>query len=223
MKRVTMNWPGAAVAVAASIIAPATATSPNTPAIGVVERHGNHPAQHRITIVSAFSCPYCRVLDQQGMGELRDYWTRRGLEIETVQLVLSPTDMATSIAATCGPSQGYGRRTTILFRSQTSVLGNWRSTPQADRDRAAAVPDGGGAVAIARMSGVDQLGPSLGITSAEIGRCMADTARQRMVLRRQRQADARWRITGTPTVLLDGRRIANAWTSIRPVLTEVVK
>lgn len=191
---------------------------PDTTTIGMVETAGRRPSTHRITVISAFSCPYCRVLDQQGMDEIRRYWLPRGLALETIPFVLSPTDIAASIAANCGPKTGYGRRTTILFRAQPEITGNWGAASEGDKKKAASAPRGSGAPEIARLSGILALAPSLGLTTAQLQTCLKDPAMQRLPEQRQRLADARWTITGTPTVLIDGRRVKGAWADIRRAL-----
>lgn len=213
------------ITILAALIAVATATQPTKPVaaivaapIGIVETSGTRPVRHRITIISAFSCPYCRVLDQQGMAEIRTYWLPRGLSLETIPFILSPTDLATSIAATCGPRSGYARRSTILFRAQPEILGNWGASPEKARSQASSMPDGRGAPEIARLSGVTTLAPSLGLSQAQLLSCLNNPAMQRMPTKTQRAADARWKITGTPTVLIDGKRIAGTWIEIRRAL-----
>lgn len=207
--------------LAAALAAPAPAQPANTAAttaIGIVEAPEGRPTRHTITIVSAFSCPYCRVLDQQGMQELRTKWRPMGLSIETVPFVLSPTDVPASIASTCGPVAGYARRSTILFRAQPDLLGNWNAAAEDAKKRAAAIPRGGGALAIARLSGLITLAPSLGLRPEQLVACLSDPARQRGPGQRQRAADARWKIVGTPTVLIDGKKVSGTWTEIRRVL-----
>lgn len=203
---------------AALASAPAPVQASKTPPIGIVETPAKQPVRHSITIVSAFSCPYCRVLDQQAMAELRSYWGPRGLRIETVPFILSPTDLAANIAVTCGPASGYARRSTILFRAQPEILGNWRSSPEEARKRAQAMPNGSGAPAIARLSGLLEIAPSLGLTVKQLQACLNDPARQKRPEQRQRQADARWKIVGTPTVLIDGKVVSGPWAEIRRTL-----
>lgn len=190
----------------------------NAAPIGIVETSNQKSAKHSITIISAFSCTFCRALDQQGMNELRTHWAPRGLKIETVPFILSPTDVAANIALTCGPSRGYARRMTILFRAQPEMLSNWRAAPEEERRRAEAMPNGSGAPAIAKLSGLHAIAPSLGLSGAQLDACLNDPTRQKVPGQRQQAADARWNVTGTPTVLIDGVRVTGTWVEIRRAL-----
>jgi len=62
------------------------------------------------------------------------------------------------------------------------------------------------------------LAPSLGLKPQELAACLNDPARQRAPGERQRAADARWKIVGTPTVLIDGKKVSGTWTEIRRIL-----
>ena len=203
----------ALLSVGASATAP-TQTVPN--AIGIVE--GSPTAKHRLTIVSAFSCPYCRVLDMQAMTELRGTWMRRGMQIESVPVSISPTDVPSSIAATCGDPRGYARRSTILFRAQPDILGNWSGADETAKKKALAKPKGASAPEIGRLAGLLELAPSLGLTKPQLQACLGDPERQARQIRREKLADQRWNVEGTPTVFLDGKKIGSAWNTVRPAL-----
>lgn len=209
---------GAMAAMLAAMMTNGVGSAGATPAtVGIVEGPAN--ATHRITIVSAYSCPYCRVLDTQGMDDLRRIWTKRGLQIETVPFVISPTDIPASIAATCGDPSGYARRSTILFRAQPDILGNWNGADVDAKRTAVAKARGAGAPEIARLSGILTLASSLRLTRRELSACLADPKRQRMPAARMKAADARWKIEGTPTVLLDDQKIGSSWDDVRRKLS----
>lgn len=218
----------AIITAAITLISPLATVQAQAPAsrqfkpgdIGIVE--GGQQARHRLTIVSAYSCPYCRVLDDQAMTELRRRWVPRGLQIESVPVVISPTDVAASIAAVCGAPHGYARRSTILFRAQPEILGNWRGADQSAKDRATAMPAHRGALQIARLSGVLALAPSLGLSDAQLSGCLSDPAMQRRVQERGRRADARWNVGGTPTVFIDDRKVGSTWDDVRRTLVRLL-
>lgn len=209
-----------ALAAAMLSVGAAARTPPATP-IGIME--GSPGAGHRLTIVSAFSCPYCRVLDAQAMPELRGTWLRRGLQIENVPVSISPTDIPASIAATCGDPKGYARRSTILFRAQPDISGNWRGASETARNKALAKPKGSSAPEIGRLAGLIELAPSLGLTKPQMVACLNDPARQAGQVRREKLAGQKWNVEGTPTVFLDGRKIGSAWATVRPALTAALR
>jgi hypothetical protein len=203
----------AIVAVMAGALTAAAA--PQTPVIGITE--GKGPA-HRLTIVSAYSCGYCRVLDEQAMPELRSRWIGRGVQIESVPVSISPTDAAAAIAATCGDMRRYARRSTILFRSQGTILGNWNGASDKAKDAAVAAQKRGSALRVAEVAGIVSLAPSLDLDTKQLRACLSDPARLDRQRRRERLADVRWHVVGTPSVFLDGRPVGSTWQSVRTAL-----
>ncbi len=211
-----------ALAATGAVAQKAPAQKATAPApIGIVE--GPSPAKHRLTIVSAFSCPYCRVLDNQAMNELRTTWLRRGLQIESIPVSISPTDLPVAIAATCGDPRGYARRSTILFRAQPDILGNWNGADETAKKRALARPKGVSAADIGTLAGLVDLAPSLGLTKPQLQQCLADPVRQQRQVKREQLADARWNVEGTPTVFLDGKKVGNSWTTVRPAVVAAMR
>lgn len=210
------------MAAAAMTLACGTASAQAVPdTIGIVE--GVSKPNHRLTVISAFSCVYCRVLDGKAMEELRKVWIRKGLQIENVPVSISPTDMPAAIAATCGQPGQYARRSTILFRAQPEILGNWNGADDAEKRRATARPKGVSAPEIGRLAGIIALAPSLGLTTPQLQACLADPVRQARQLRREKLADAKWKIVGTPSVLLDGKPVGSTWESVRAALVAAYK
>lgn len=184
--------------------------------LGIVE--GLAKPKHRLTIVSAFSCVYCRAFDTKAMPELRSTWIRRGVEIESIPVSISPTDVAAAIAATCGDPRGYARRSTMLFRSQPEILSNWNGADESAKNRASMKGKASSAPDIARLAGIYALAPTLGLTQAQLQACMTDPARQERQVRREKLADAKWHVVGTPTIFLDGKPVGNTWESVRSAL-----
>lgn len=207
----------AMIAVTAGLMT--TAAAPHTPVIGITE--GKAPS-HRLTIVSAYSCGYCRVLDEQAMPELRTRWTARGVQIESVPVSISPTDAAAAIAATCGDMRRYARRSTILFRSQGTILGNWNGADDKAKDAAVAAQKRGSALRIAEVAGIVSLASSLDLDERQLRACLSDPARLNRQRRRERLADAQWHVVGTPSVFLDGRPVGSTWQSVRSALIRTV-
>lgn len=197
-----------------------SATSGTSPAtIGITE---GKSSRHRLTIVSAYSCGYCRVLDMQAMPEIRSRWLARGLQLESIPISIAPTDAAAAIAATCGDMRRYARRSTILFRSQGIILGNWRGASDADRDQALAMQRRGSALRVGRLSGIVALAPSLDLTEEQLAACLSDPSRLHRQRRRETLTDETWHVVGTPTAFLDGRPIGSTWASIQPELARRV-
>lgn len=206
----------AAIAAAIMTLVPNMASAQMPPPMGVLE--GNPKSDHRLTIISAFSCVYCRAFDTQAMEELRSVWIGKGLQVETIPVSISPTDIPASIAATCGDPKKYARRSTILFRSQSAIAGNWRGADEETRRKVEAMPKGASAPEIAKLSGISDMASSLGLTNRQLSECIGDPVRQARQIKREKLTDEKWHIVGTPTVFLDGKKIGSTWEDVRKAL-----
>lgn len=205
---------------AACALACANAGPPTTPTtVGITE---GPPGGHRLTIVSAYSCGYCRVLDAEAMPELRGSWLRRGLQIESVPVSISATDGATAVAATCGDMRGYARRSTILFRAQSDIASNWGGASEEARNRLGRRPATESYTEVAKLAGLPSLAPSLGLSWRQLEACLKDPARRKAQAERERLADVKWNVIGTPTVFLDGRPVGSKWSDVRAALVRTV-
>jgi len=205
-----------AALAAACVLACANARPADIPTtVGITE---GPPGAHRLTIVSAYSCGYCRVLDTEAMPELRASWLRRGLQLESVPVSISATDGVTAIAATCGDMRGYARRSTILFRAQSDIASNWNGAPEEARTRLGRRPPTQSYPEVARLAGLPSLAPSLGLSWKQLESCLNDPAKRDAQARRERLADLKWNVSGTPTMFLDGRSIGSKWSDARAAL-----
>lgn len=188
--------------------------------IGVIEGSKTGP---RLTIITAFSCIYCRVLDTKSSVELRQKWIKKGLQLQTIPVSISPTDTAASIAAKCGPINGFGRRSTILFRSQPEIASNWRSASETERKKAEKLPPVTGTYKIAQLAGITDLAPSLGLTTGQLNMCLKDANAIKKQIADEKYADGKWNIKGTPTVFLNNVSIGSTWESTRAQIQKKIR
>jgi len=208
-----------AASVALLLCVPAIAAT-DSPGTGILQ--GSPRAAHRLTIVSAFSCPFCRILESQSTAELQQKWIPKGVQLEIVPAKIGQTDYASTVAAACGPVSGYLKRSTVLFRAQSSIQANWNAAPEAARNAAMTKPNGTGLEPVARLAGLYDLAPALGISQQQLRQCLTDPQRQQQPAKWDRLAATKWKTVATPSVFLDGKKVGSTWADAQAALVHAV-
>lgn len=203
------------VALTAGSTAPAvTKEAP----VGILVAGAGSP--HRLSIISSYGCPHCRIFEQKAMDEIVKVWSKRGYEVEYVPFTLFAMDTATTIAAQCGPKSGFLDRTRTLFDAQSSISANWNGASDEAKQAASQKPRAGGADDVAKLIGLYGLAPALGTTQQKLKACMMDPAKRQGLKAMNDAATARWQIPGTPTVYLDGKKVSSSWPELRAELAK---
>lgn len=191
-----------------------------TPAyVGVVEKNSN--SKNRLTIISAYSCQFCRIFEKDSTPEIQAKWKRKGFIVETIPVSIAPTDFAASIVATCGNPRGFSRRNTMLFRAQPEIMANWNGLDDKTKTRLRTSPKSKTTYEIAQKSGLIALSESLGLTKVEVESCLKDDRKILIQSKREEFVDKNWNIIGTPTIFINGSKAGSTWTEVRKKLENV--
>jgi hypothetical protein len=187
--------------------------------IGIIEKAGN--PQNRLTIISAYSCQFCRIFEKDSTPEIQEKWKRKGFLIETIPVSIGPTDFAASIVATCGDPKGFSRRNTMLFRAQPEIMANWNGLDDKTKSRLRSSPKSKTTYEIAQKAGIISLSESLGLKKVEVEACLRDDKKIRIQSTREDFVNKNWNIVGTPTVFINGNKAGSTWTEVRKKLENV--
>jgi protein-disulfide isomerase len=218
----------AVLAAAASV--PAIASAQRAPARVAVQRDvvtriddgytlGNPKAPLKLTVVSSFGCIHCANLENQGMAALRRDWVNTGkVQLRFVPFVMFPTDMAAITLADCGPTSGFFRRSAAIFARRDVTERSARALDRASVLRLRTAPMAEQNAIIVKGSRLNEGYQAMGMTPAQASACLSSATLRAAVDKRQKLADTRYNPAGTPTVLLNGRKIASSWSGIEQEL-----
>lgn len=184
---------------------------------------GNPKAPISIVIVSSFTCPHCGDLEETAMPALKRDWVATGkASVRFVPYVMFPTDLPAVIAGDCGPTSGFFRRSASLFANQDRMASGWASVPAAEKDRLQKADKTQQTAGLMKASGIPTRTAGLGITPADLQRCMADTRMRDGIRTRQALAEKRYSPQGTPTVYVNGKPTGTgaSWPRLQQILTQ---
>lgn len=182
----------AALAGLFPVAAPAVAA--DRPVVGQVVAGNGRP--NRVTIISAFSCPYCKAFDRQANVPAYLDWQRRGYEVEIISVVAFPSDRYSSALVQCSGMKGYLARQRRLFEAQSMI---------------AIAGDSG-----QRKQALD-LATAMGIPRALAVKCLTPAALKREEERTQK-AKQIYNYEGTPSHYINGKFVGNGFADLNSAI-----
>ena len=168
--------------------APQTAVVPPPSDIGADE-HVLGKADAPVTVIeyASMTCPHCAHFSTDVMPRIKSEFIDKGL----VRFVFRPfpldgVALQASKMAQCAPAEGYFAMIDILFRSQAEWV-------------RAADP----------VAALKQIGRTVGLSNADIDRCIADQAVADRIVAGIKEAEAKFGVDSTPSFVINGKKYTN--------------
>jgi protein-disulfide isomerase len=179
-------------------------------------RMGNPRAKIAVVEYGSLTCPHCRHFAETAVGPLVAQYVRTGkASYEFRPYILDGVDTAANLVARCNGPATFFPMAADLYATQPL----WRARiTDDDMQRLGALSQGAMMVGIAEATGLILTGAAHGIAPAKARTCLASqSAAERLAAMRQ-SANARG-VTGTPTLLVNGRVVAAYdWATLEPFL-----
>lgn len=191
-----------------------TQTTTRSPSGGYVL--GNPAARVKLVEYGSYTCPHCAAFAAESGAVLHDRWIRDGsVSLELRNLVRDSADLAAAIVARCTGPKFYATSYAI-FAGQDQWLNRAINFQQTNASRINIYPPLARLRAIADGSGLSDIGRRQGATDARLDACFGDQAAiDRLVAGPPGGAD----VAGTPTFLLDGKRVDGVtWDKLEPLM-----
>lgn len=180
--------PSSSPVVDATPTAPAQPVATGQPEIGPDE-HVLGKVDAPVTIIeyASMTCPHCADFHAKTMPRIKSEYIDKGL----VRFVFRPFPLdqlaaRATLLVQCAPRDGYFSMLDILFRSQN----DWSR---------AADP----------VAALEQIGRTVGLSDADVDRCMADQATVDKVVAGMQDAQSRFGIDSTPSFVVNGKTYTN--------------
>jgi protein-disulfide isomerase len=142
-----------------------------------------------ITIIeyASLTCPHCAEFDKEILPELKTKYIETGkAKLVFRDYPLDQWAMRASVLARCAPSDRYFGFLDVLFQNQLT----W-------------------ATAKDPMAALERIGKLGGVSSEKFNACMNDRAMQDAVLAQSLAGQKEFDIQGTPTLIVNGKKIEN--------------
>lgn len=217
---------GATASTAAGPAVPAPASGwveqvAATPEGGI--RMGNPAAQAKLIEYASYTCPHCAAFATESSEGIRQMVSTGRLSYEFRPFVRDPFDLTAALLARCSGPGPFFKLTEQVFASQQEWIGNIQNMTPADQQKIQALPTQRQFPALAMAAGLNRFFGQRGIPEAKARQCLADQSAQQKLVDVNKQAEAQYQITGTPTFLLNGEVIGSFdWAGLRPKLTAAI-
>lgn len=184
-------------------------------------RMGNPGAKIALVEYGSLTCPHCQHFAETGVKPLLQNYVRTGkLSYEYRSLVLNGIDLAVTLVARCNGPSRFFPIAEQLYKTQPMWVAKVDRLPDAEKDRLQNLPRSEMMVSVAKLTGLIPVAAAHGIPPAKAEQCLKDDAAA-MKLAEMHQAALDAGVPGTPTFLVNGKRVnAGDWPSLEPFLKD---
>lgn len=185
-------------------------------------RMGNPDAPIKLVEYGSLTCPHCAEFAERSSAQLRDPFVSSGrVSFEFRNFIRDAIDLTGVMLARCGTPETFFALTDGILANQKTFFDTAQAAGKPAQDAAFGQSEATRGPAIGALTGLTRFAAARGVPEAQGNACLADTAKAKTLAAQvSKQAD-QLGITGTPTFLLDGKKIdANTWDAIKPLLEQ---
>jgi len=169
---------------------------------------GNPEATISLIEFGSLTCGHCAAFEEEAFATIRDKYVASGLvKFELRNFLLNPYDIPATILTQCGGPEKYYPLTTQMFGNQNIIFDNASKAGQPALQATFQLPEGQRWPKLASQLGLIEFFAQRGISKDQANACLADTAATTALVNNTNAASAEYDITGTPTFVLNGKKI----------------
>ncbi|MFT3964423.1 MAG: thioredoxin domain-containing protein [Sphingobium sp.] len=184
---------------------------------------GNPDAKLKLVEYASFTCPHCREFAETAEEPLKSKYVDTGkLSYEFRHFVRDPLDITASLIARCGGKDPFFPLTLQLFGNQDAMFKQIQGAGDKAYQDAMNLKPEQRFTRLAELSGLIDFAKARGIPEARARTCLADFKQAEALAAGNDAAVKQFQIEGTPTLILNGRKIdnANTWPALEAALKE---
>jgi protein-disulfide isomerase len=186
-------------------------------------RMGNPDAKVKLVEFASFTCGVCQMFHKESARLKSDYVKSGRVSLEYRPFMLNIYDFAATKLAMC---EGPGRFFTWadqLFTNKEAWITPFGKLTEADINPLRSLPPGEQVKGLALAGQLDQFAKARGLPGAKFEACMSDQAAFEQLTKRQQVATDTYQIAGTPTFLMNGKKIeGTTWAQIEPQIKDAL-
>lgn len=180
---------------------------------------GNPDAKVKLLEFGSYTCNHCAAFYKDAVAHLEPEYVKTGkVSYEYRPFMLNIYDFAATKLAMCQGADRFFNWTNELFLNQESWIEPFTKITDADVAPLRSLPLGQQVRGLAMAGQLNQFAARRGLPTAEFDKCLSDEAQMEQLSNRQQQAMESYRIEGTPTFVLNGKKVdnANTWEQLKP-------
>lgn len=187
-------------------------------------RMGNPNARTKLVEYASMTCGVCRSFSEQSKTALGNYVRGGEVSFEIRNFVRDSYDVVAAKLARCGGARTFFPLTEAMFREQPAFIARAEAMPAAEAQAIGALPPGEQIIRLGSATGLDRFVQQRGVPAAKARVCLADKAGLDRLVAMTQAANRQYHVTGTPTFLLNGRKIDGlSWAQVEPQIRAALR
>lgn len=182
---------------------------------------GNPEAETRVAEYVSYTCSHCATFARTGDPALKIAYVRTGkVALEVRHLLRDPIDLTAAMLTHCGEPEKFALNHAAIMLSQDRWLPVAANATAAQRQRWVNPDRAAARRAIAADLDFYQIMEARGYRTAELDRCLADSAKEAELIRASREDGTRLQLRGTPSFTINDRLVegAHGWPDLQKAL-----
>ena len=180
---------------------------------------GNPNAPVKLVEFGSLTCHVCAAFDDEGSEPLKGYVNSGTVSWEFRPFIRNSLDLVASRLADCVPAQAFFPIVDSLYEDQSAWAFEREAQINAAIQANAAQPPSQLMGALGTATGLDQRFAARGLSTAAQTQCLGDAGALDALAQRTQSAGQEYDIQGTPTFLLNGRKVeGTSWSAIEQQL-----
>ena len=188
-------------------------------------RMGNPDAKVKLVEFGSFTCNHCADFYKDAVAHLEPEYVKTGkVSYEYRPFMLNIYDFAAAKLAMCQGPDRFFNWMNELYGNQESWIEPFTKITDAEVAPLRSLPLGQQVRGLALAGKLNVFAARRGLPTAEFDKCLADEAQMETLANRQQKNLEAYRIDGTPTFVLNGKKIDNAttWAQLQPKIDEAL-
>lgn len=180
-------------------------------------RMGNPDAKVKLVEFASLTCSHCRDFHKES-GTLKTNYIKSGqVSLEYRPFMLNIYDFAATKLAICEGPERFFTWTNELYGNAEAWITPFTKLTEADINPLRSLPPAEQIKGLAQAGKLNEFAKARGLPGAKFDACMADAASFEALTKRQQAAVDTYQVQGTPTFLLNGKKIeGTTWAQIEP-------
>lgn len=194
-----------------------TATVVETPEGGF--RMGNPDAKVKLVEFASFTCSHCKDFHADAVAHLKPEYVAKGLvSYEYRPFMLNIFDFAAATVAMCQGPERFFDWSNELYTNHDAWIEPFTKLDQNDVKPLANLPLGKQVIGFAKLGKLNGFAAQRGLPGAKFDECVGNETAIEALAKRQQTAIDTYQIAGTPTFLLNGKKVegVTAWKDLQP-------
>jgi protein-disulfide isomerase len=183
---------------------------------------GNPNAKVKLVEYGALTCSHCAEFSEQSNVGLREMIARGNVSYEFRNYLLNVLDVPAAILARCAGPGPFFTISEQLFATQQEWLGRAQTITAAEQQGWQSLAPEQLAPLLATKLGLDTFVQQRGIGPEKAKACLSDRAAIDQLGKISERAQSEYKITGTPTFLINGQVVpeTTTWEQLAPKLRD---